>query len=298
MQQARRLRPAQRAVLQVLEVDTGAVTTVTESAEVLIEAPNWTPDGRWLVVNGDGLLHRVPSDGGDLQPLMVPGLPGVNNDHVLSPEGATLYVSAFDGQLYAVDLAARTARRVSNDHGPDFLHFLHGVSPDGTELAYIGMRLRPDAPPRTDVYVLPLDGGTDRQLTDDDWPDDGCEYSPDGDWILFNSERGSSAPGHAQLFRMRRDGSGVEQLTFDDRVNWFPHPSPDGRRLVYLSFPPGTTGHPPDLTVRLRLIEDGVVRDLLELPGGQGTINVANWAPDSRRFAFVAYPFDADQPDQ
>ncbi len=109
--------------------------------------------------------------------------------------------------------------------------------------------------------------------------------------IYFNSERASTAPGHAQLFRMHRDGSDVQQLTFDDRVNWFPHPSPDGRRLLYLSFPAGTLGHPPDLTVRLRLIENGRTRDLVELPGGQGTINVPSWAPDGSGFAYVAYPF-------
>jgi len=132
------------------------------------------------------------------------------------------------------------------------------------------------------------------QLTDDDFPDDGSEFSPDGRWIYFNSERGSSKPGHAQLFRMAPDGSNVEQLTSDDRVNWFPHVSPDGQRISYVSFPPGTLGHPPDLDVLVRLIEpDGTIRDLVDLFGGQGTMNVASWAPDSRSLAYVAYPVAA-----
>jgi Tol biopolymer transport system component len=92
---------------------------------------------------------------------------------------------------------------------------------------------------------------------------------------------------------MRPDGSGVEQLTFDERVNWFPHPSPDGRQVVYLSYPEGTLGHPPDKAVILRLMTpEGLdIRDIAAFNGGQGTINVNSWAPDSRRFAYVAYPF-------
>jgi len=123
-------------------------------------------------------------------------------------------------------------------------------------------------------------------------PNDGPEYSPDGQWIYFNAERAATIPGHAQCFRMRPDGSGIEQLTFDDRVNWFPHVSPDGRSVVFISYPAGTTGHPPNKDVILRLMrpDGGGQRDLVAFFGGQGTINVNSWAPDSRRFAYVAYP--------
>src|SRR5690606_25132630 len=115
---------------------------------------------------------------------------------------------------------------------------------------------------------------------------------PDGAWIYFNSERASTLPGHAQCFRMRPDGSGVEQLTFDERVNWFPHISPDGQSIVYISYPPGTLGHQPDKDVILRFMypEGSGQRDIVAFNGGQGTINVNSWAPDSKRFAYVAYP--------
>jgi Tol biopolymer transport system component len=290
-QQARSLAQGQMARLFTYDFGTGASTLVTESASMLFEAPNWSPDAEWLLVNGDGLLQLVPAGGGNLEPVVVPGLPLVNNDHLLSPDGTLAYVSGFDGHLHEVDLAARTSRRVSNDHGPAFLHFLHGVSPDGRLLAYIGMDVLADDTARTNVYTVPTAGGEDRRLTDSDAPHDGSEFSPDGEWIWFNSERGSATPGHAQLFRMRPDGSGIEQLTHDERVNWFPHVSPDGSRVVYVSFPPGTLGHPADLDVILRSLEtDGTTRDLVELFGGQGTINVPSWAPDSRRFAYVAYP--------
>lgn len=292
----RTLSPGQRAELFILDVVSGTSTLVVSSTDLLFEAPNWTPDGRHLVLNGDGLLFRVPVAGGELEPVPLGGVPTINNDHVLSPDGTTVYVSADDGHLYAVPFAAATGvepRRVTNDRGPGFHHYLHGVSPDGSLLAYIGLQVRDDGV-RTDVYTIPSAGGADVQLTDDESPDDGSEFSPDGQWIFFNSERGSSTPGHAQLFRMRPDGSRLEQLTRDERVNWFPHVSPDGTRIAYISFPPGTLGHPADKDVVIRLIDaDGGRRDLVGLFGGQGTLNVTSWAPDSRRLAYVAYPVDA-----
>lgn len=291
----RTLRPRQRAELHVVDVLTRDDTLVMSSSALLLEAPNWTSDGQFLVVNGKGLLYRLPVAGGDLVPVPLGDIPPINNDHVLSPEGTTVFVSADDGHLYAVPLDTGQPRRVSNDHGPTFHHYLHGVSPDGKVLAYIGLREDADGSTTTNVYTIPAAGGEDRQLTDDEFAYDGSEFSPDGRWIYFNSERASSTPGHAQLFRMAPDGSNVEQLTSNERVNWFPHPSPDGKRLAYISFPPGTLGHPADKDVVIHLLEqDGTVRDLVHLFGGQGTINVASWAPDSRRLAYAAYPEDGD----
>jgi len=130
------------------------------------------------------------------------------------------------------------------------------------------------------------------RLTDSPKPHDGSEFSPDGAWVYFNAELNTDIPGHAQLFRMRPDGSGVEQLTADERVNWFPHLSPDGRRLVYISFPPGTLGHPENKPVQVA-VADALARNetrRIDLFGGQGTINVNSWAPDSVRLAYADYP--------
>ncbi|GIG53688.1 TolB family protein [Demequina activiva] len=289
----RRLLDSQSSRLWVLDVDSGDRRLVLESNSLLFEAPNWTPDGRDLVINGDGRLFRIAVDGSEhaLTEIDMAGVADINNDHLVSPDGATIYVSSDDGHLYAIPYRGGENRRVSNDRGPHFRHYLHGISPDGATLAYIGLEMTADAP-RTNVFTVPSAGGEDASLTDDAWPDDGCEYSPDGQWIYFNSERAGTGAGHAQLFRMRLDGTGIEQLTHDERVNWFPHVSPDGARMAYVSFPPGTLGHPENLEVILRLAEpDGAgVRDLVHLFGGQGTINVPSWAPDGRRLAYVDYP--------
>ena len=291
---ARTLAPGQRSRIWTLDVDNGERTLVHESAETLYEAPNWSLDGASLYINGDGHLFRLPvGPGSTPERIDLGDLPELNNDHVLDPDGEHVFVSCMDWHIYRAPLAGGTARRITNDDGR--LHFLHGVSPDGTTLAYIGLTADAEgnwSPPN--VFTIPAAGGGDVQLTDDEFPDDGSEYSPDGQWIYFNSERARTVPGHAQLFRMRPDGTGIEQLTSDERVNWFPHVSPDSSRLAYVSFPPGTEGHPADKDVIVRLCAaDGTgVRDLAQVFGGQGTMNVHSWSPDGRSIAFVDYPVD------
>ena len=290
----RHLQPGQRAQLFVCRVDTGETTLVYQSDELLFEAPNWIPGTDDLLINGGGNLYRMSADAtSGPAPIDLGGVPEINNDHVVAPDGSTVYVSAEDGHLYAVPIQGGSHRRVSNDRGPSFRYYLHGISPDGSQLAYIGLAIGPDGSVTTNLFTIPAAGGADMQLTNDNHPDDGAEFSPDGEWIYFNSERGSATPGHAQLFRMRLDGEDVTQLTFDERVNWFPHLSPDGQHLAYVSFPAGTRGHPENVEVIVRVADrdGGAVRDVAQVFGGQGTINVPSWSPDGARLAYVAYPF-------
>lgn len=285
---ARRLLPRQRAELVVLDITTGQTQVIWEARE-LFEAPNWTLDGKWLVFNGDGRLWRISPDGSD-GPHRITTAPieDLNNDHVLAPDGETIFISANDGHLYRVPLAGGVPMKVSSYQGENYRHYLHGISPDGATLTYVAYT----PGPVMRLATMPAAGGPVTYLTDGACPVDGPEYSPDGAWLYYNGEGAARRPGHAQLFRMRPDGSGVQQLTHDDRVNWFPHVSPDGQWMSYISFPEGTLGHPADLAVILRLARpDGSeMRDLDAFNGGQGTINVPSWAPDSRRLAYVRYP--------
>ena len=279
----RTLAPGQLCRIHTFDVETGTATIVHVSSGVLFEAPNWTADGD-LILNGDGLLWRMPADG-STPPVRIPiDVPPLNNDHVLGT-GGTAFLSADDGHIYEASLRGGPARRVTHENR---MHFLHGVSPNSSTLAYVGIEeQRWDA---GNLWTIGTGGGPSRRLTGEGGPDDGPEYSPDGAWIYFNTERFSA---NAQIARIRPDGTGMEQLTADDRVNWFPHLSPDGSRAVYLSYPPGTQGHPADRTVELRLVAGDrwrAGRPIVTLEGGQGTINVNRWAADSRRFAYVDYP--------
>ena len=190
-----------------------------------VEAPNWTPDGRWLVVNCAGRIYRIASTGGPLELVDTTPLDRLNNDHVLSPDGQTLYVSSSgDGHLYALPLAGGRPLRVSNDRGPDFTHYLHGVSPDGATLAYVGVEpYQGVAGAYRNIFTLPSAGGTDRRLTDTPAAADGPEFSPDGKWIYFNSEHR----------RRRAGGAGTRADLPDAARRHRAHPA-DGRRAGQL----------------------------------------------------------------
>jgi len=278
--------------VNIFDIALGSSVSVFETSSLLLEAPNWTRDGRSLILNGDGLVWRLDLDTFELSRIEYVGLPAVNNDHVLAADREHVFFSARDYHLYEGSVHGGKVRRVSLDHSPTRMHFLHGVSPDGSTLAYIGIEADDANRAAANIFTLDIAGGAENQITFGNRPSDGSEYSSDG-WLYFNTELFSAKAGHAQIARIRPDGSELEQLTEDDRVNWFPHPSPDNERIVYLSYEPGTVGHPADEKVELRLV-DGVnfrrFQTVATLHGGQGTINVNSWAPDSARFAFVDYP--------
>jgi hypothetical protein len=264
---------------------------------VLVEAPNWTLDGSALLLNADGDLWRLPVADPVLERVPTTGHPPFNNDHVLDPDRRHVFASANDWHLYRVPLGGGAAVRITGgpEDRPGLMHFLHGVSPDGRTLAFIGLEPASGeagdfGSARANVFTIGADGRGLTQVTDDDAPADGCEYSPDGAWLYFNTER---FDGHAQIARIRPDGGGLEQLTDDDHVNWFPHPAPAGRFAYYLAYPPGTTGHPPDRDVEVRLVVDdrwAEASTIAAVRGGQGTMNVNGWDPTGTRFAFVSYP--------
>lgn len=286
----RSLQPGQRCRIRVYDMRLRTTRTVFETNQTLFEAPNWTRNNR-LIVNGDGVLWELPADGSNVpERIRITGVPALNNDHVLHPTADSVFVSANDFHIYEAPLTGGTARRITTEDGP--LHFLHGVTADGSTLAYV--RLEP-----TDgnwwasatIHEIHANGTNDRAVTTHPGPADGPEYSPDGQWIYFNTEQFET--GRAQIGRIRPDGSDLDQLTFHQRVNWFPHLAPTGASAVYLSFPDGTEGHPADRDVHLVLVDGDDWqhgRTIAAFNGGQGTINVNSWAPDGSAFAYIDYP--------
>lgn len=292
----RTLAKDQRCQIWIHDVARGANRMIFETTDLLLEAPNWALQGDALILNGNGTLWRLPVDAPELQSIALEGVPPLNNDHVLDPDGAHIFVSSYDDwQLYRAPLAGGKVVQVSGKEGPSgMLHFLHGVSPDGRQLAFVGVQAEITETTfrfrSAQICTVGADGHGFAQITAEDAPADGPEYSHDGAWLYFNTEAFS---GHAQIARMRPDGSEVSRLTEEPTVDWFPHLSPDGSLAVYLAYPPGTQGHPADLWVDLKLVRGGDwqgATSVAHLFGGQGTINVNSWSPDSTRFAFVTYP--------
>lgn len=288
-------RPQYASRITIYDVERQSATLVHQ-ADTVWEAPNWSRDGQFLLANSDGKLYRIPVAGaGAPQALALDPSLRCNNDHDFSPDGKLIAISASSpasrqSQVYVANADGSNVRLIVSAAPAYF----HGWSPDGKYLSFVANRDKK----QYDLYRVPAAGGEEERLTSDPANDDGTDYAPDGKWIYFNSERG----GGWNIWRIPADGAGPEdrkaqRLTSDAPEDWFPHPSPDGKWVLFLSFPPGTQGHNDrGARIQLRMIPapGDTVREvapkvITEIIGGQGTINVNSWSPDSKRFAYVTY---------
>jgi TolB protein len=277
------------SILETVDVTTG-VRSVLKEFDQVIEAPNWTRDGRLLVYNSGGRIYTYELATGSVQQIETGFAIDCNNDHVLAPDNTQIAVSHFTyedalSRIYIVPFQGGDPSLVT-ENGPSYLH---GWSPDGKTLAYCAERNGD-----YDIYAISVDGGPESQLTNSPGLDDGPEYSPDGRHIWFNSVRS----GLMQIWRMEADGANPVHMFKEDANCWFPHISPDGQWVAYITYDkddvaPGD--HPANKHVELRLAPaaGGASRTLVKLFGGQGTINVNSWAPDSRTLTFVSYRLKA-----
>lgn len=270
------------SILEIFNIETGKRRVVYQTQK-LFEAPNWSRDGEFLLYNSEGMIWSIPVSGGEPEIINTGFALRNNNDHGISPDNTEIVISHHEEStgnsiIYIVPLQGGSPRQITGK-GPSYWH---GWSPDGNTLVYCAERNG-----EFDIYSIPVEGGEEKRLTDAPGLDDGPDFSPDGEWIWFNSVR----TGTMQIWRMRPDGSDQQQMTFDESHDWFPHPSPDGKWVVFLSYEKDVDGHPANKNVKLRMIsaERGEVRELTSLFGGQGTINVPSWSPDSKEFAFVSY---------
>jgi TolB protein len=265
--------------IELLDVDTGVRKTVCR-AEDSLQAPNWTPDGRRLIYNHNGRMFSFDLATRRQAPIDTGAHVHCNNDHALSFDGRMLGISSGSPpKVYTLPVEGGAPRQVTPT-GPSYLH---GWSPDGKFLLFTGERDK-----EFDIYRVPSGGGQEERLTKAKGLDDGSEYTPDGKSIFFNSER----TGRMQVWRMNPDGTGQTQVTDDEFNNWFPHVSPDGKTIVFISFPPEipSSDHPFYKRVYLRRIpvDGGRPSVIGYVYGGQGSINVNSWSPDSRTIAFVS----------
>lgn len=276
--------------LEIIDITTQERTLIKEFP-YRIEAPNWTKDGQWLIYNSSGKLWKI-SPHPDKEPILINTDFAIscNNDHVLSSDGKQIAISHHtkeDGQsrIYTLPIEGGKPQLIT----PMAPSYLHGWSPDGKFLTYCA-----DRKGNYDIYSIPATGGEESRLTTAEGLDDGPEYSPCGEFIWFNSVR----TGMMQIWRMKADGSEQKQMTFDENLNsWFPHISPDGKTVVFIAYYKGDLKpdeHLPNKNVELRIMSavGGEAKTLTKLFGGQGTINVNSWSPDSRYVAFVSYRLD------
>ena len=273
--------------LETMTVADGRRRVIRES-KGRFEAPNWMPDGKKLLFNEGGSLFKIPVEGGTPEKLNTGFADHNNNDHGISFDGKMLAISnqreglpGGGSTVYVLPLEGGTPKLLT-EKTPSYWH---GWAPNGKEVAFVGQR---DGKVY-DIYKISVNGGEEIQLTNNKGTHvDGPEYSPDGKYIYYNGNQS----GTMQIWRMKPDGTGKEQLTFDEYNSWFPHISPDGKSMVMISFPPtiNVDGHPSYKRVTLRLmpVSGGSPKVIAYIYGGQGTINVPSWSPDSKSIAFVS----------
>jgi TolB protein len=273
--------------LEVVDIGTGKRETII-TMNLHFEAPNWSRDGKFFILNSSGKLYRLYRDENQWKEIDTDFAQRCNNDHGISPDGTQLVIShhaegpegLYGSAIYILPIGGGVPEQIT-EKVPSYWH---GWSPDGKTLVYVGQREG-----EYDIYSIPVGGGEEKHLTECPGLDDGPDYSADGKYVYYNSY----CSGRMEIWRMGSDGSNQEQLTFDQYANWFPHPSPDGKHVVFLSYiEDQEQGHPFGKDVKLRIMHpDGSnIRDLTDVFfGGQGTINVPSWSPDSKEVAFVSY---------
>jgi len=270
--------------LEILDVQSGHRKVVYRVPDSL-QAPNWTRDGKALIYNRNGRLYRFDLARNSQVAIDTGFAVNNNNDHVLSFDGKMIGISNHSKEddnksnVYVLPIEGGKPRRITAS-GPSYLH---GWSPDGKFVIYTGQRNG-----EFDIYKMSITGGDETRLTNTPGLDDGSEYSPDGRYIYFNSTR----TGTMQIWRMKPDGTNQQQITNDAYNNWFPHVSPNGQWICFLSFSkdvaPGDHPFYKQVYLRLMPIPGGQARVVAYVYGGQGTINVPSWSPDSKRVAFVS----------
>jgi TolB protein len=275
------------STLEVVDIKNGKRQVILQEKSHF-EAPNWSRDGSYFIINSGGKLYRVDRDGRNKELINTGSATMCNNDHGLSPDGTQLVISNsietssgnYSSAIFTLPINGGEPQLVTKNTPS----YWHGWSPDGKTLAFVGMRNN-----EFDIYTIPVTGGTEKQITFSKGLDDGPEYSPDGKYIYYNSFQ----TGRMQIWRINAEGGTPEQLTYDEYANWFPHPSPDGKYIAYISYiEDQKDGHPfgKDVKIRLMNLKTGKIKDLTEVFwGGQGTINVPSWSPDSRMVAFISY---------
>lgn len=270
--------------LEVMDVATG-LRKILHNAPNSLQAPNWTPDNKSLLYSSEGLLYKYDLKTGAIEKINTGAVNDLNNDHVLSMDGKMLGISNHLGGKSTIFILPTIGSDKPIQITADSLvpSYLHGWSPDKKRLIFTGLRNK-----QWDIWAIDIATKKETALTDNTTLDDGAEYTPDGKWIYFNSVR----TGTMKIWRMKPDGSNQQQVTFDEFNDWFPHISPDGKWIVYISFSKDIdpTTHPfyQKTYIRLMPANGGVPKNIAYVFGGQGTINVPSWSPDSKQIAFIS----------
>jgi WD40-like Beta Propeller Repeat len=263
---------------------------VIRSVPGYMQSPNWASDGKSIFAYEDGGIERIPvltpEAGGTPQPVSVGNLVDCSGNFGLSPDRKWLAVSCAEKRgarhdVYVVPVeggGGGAPRKVTQGVASSYFH---AWSPDSQTIAFTR-----GSAGKADIFTIAVTGGKEVRLTSDTI-NDGPDYSQDGKVIYFDSQRS----GSTQIWRMKADGTGPEQLTDDNNINSSPHVSPDGKTVAFLRQPEvgGGVGI-GDAELRVFSINDGLIRTLASFQGDRGSFSMYGWG-DGNHLAFVSYQF-------
>jgi TolB protein len=159
---------------------------------------------------------------------------GDDDDPGFSPNGKRIVFTRYDGKrgLYRIKADGSGLKRLTTNRSDDNAAF----SPDGERIVFArgeyGPLKRGMAPVGPDIWVMRADGTHERALTSNPAPDDYPTFSPNGNKIAFDSERGDNA----DIYVMRADGTREHALTKGGRDEHDPDYSPDGKLITYSKY--------------------------------------------------------------
>ncbi len=223
--------------LWAVNVGTGKKRLITNIDAV---QPNWSPHGYRIAYQGrrndvQRDIWTIPAEGGD--PVEVTNDPAMDWNAVWSPDGKYLYFVSDRGgsmNLWRVAIEEKTGKVLGSAEAittpsPYVAHL--SFSSDGRHLAYSNLvrsgnlqRVGFD-PVRETVVGQP--GWVTQSSRVAFVPD----VSSDGEWLTFDTQTDKQE----DIFVVRRDGSGLRQLTDDSYQDRAPRWSPDGRRIAFFS---------------------------------------------------------------
>ncbi len=180
-----------RGQLLTIATERGDITRIVPDAMASRSSePKWSPDGKYVAFMSDrsGRDEIWISDPEGRTPRKITNLDNEKGAIVWAPDSSRLLYTAADKKLYSYSVAdARTAVLASSD-----LARIGSVSvsPDSEWVAFS----RQDRTLRPHVYIIPIGGGEERRLTDDDtvYSDANAVWTADGRYIVFTSAEGFS----------------------------------------------------------------------------------------------------------
>ncbi len=202
--------------------------------------PNWSPHGDRIAYwgqhrGGQRDIWTIAASGGD--PVPVTDDAPVDWNPVWSPDGKFLYFASDRGgsmNLWRVAIEESSGKVLGQPEPvttPSSYSGFMSFSRDGRRLAYVQVITHNNLQQIAFDPEREKTSGAQTSITQGSKLATNPDLSPDGEWFVFDSV----GDKQEDLFIVKRDGTGLRQLTNDVYKDRAPFWSPDGKKIVFFS---------------------------------------------------------------